>query len=348
MSTDAKTVQIQNPDTLEWNTLPGNTADISFERNQLNDTIFGERVTSTEAGLGAWTLSSNAIYKGVAGYNSVIKRTGTSTSFTTETMGQVDGQRYRINDLTRSVWDWNEEVTIFDDGLEVDAEDIAEIIHITGTVVFDSGYTVDGPVTATGSYLPTAAFGRASAFDLSQTADSTGTTAFEDAAGNNGWAMNRSTLLDADLELTAFYRNDSEFYTILNDRDVFVVEIDLDGTGLSVARGIYKVVDYGTGGDVGGDEEEGVQFGLSVPIDVRPFDWIHQAGTSMPAALRTVQNAWWDRVPANMRYLAQGPNNRGWEGEGVVTDASISSSVDGLIEANIELLGTSNATEINT
>lgn len=345
----AKELRVSDDDGSTWHILPGNTADINFEGNQLDDTIFGAAYSSSETGLINWSVSGNALYRGFAGYRSKILRSGESTAMTDESLSQVDSsQTYEVGDASRSVWNWNVDLTVDDNGYPVSDSDIEEIDYLFGRVTFVSGYTVSGPVTVTGEYFPTSEYGRANSFSLTQSADTTDTTSFEVAQANGGFNTFRPTLLTADLELTAFYRTDNEFFADLKARDEFVVEIDLDGSGETKARGVYKVGTTSQSGDVGGDEEQTLNLTLAVPEGVTPFSWKYTDTSSIPEGLKIVQTALVDRTEIMVQYLPEGEGNKGYEGDVIVTDASISSGVDAMVEADVTLQGTGEALEINT
>ena len=344
----AKEIRVSNDSGANWYVLPGNTGDINFEGNQLEDTIFGAAYSSSETGLINWSVSANAMYRGFAGYRSRILRSGESTAMTDEALSQVgSSDTYEINDSTKSLWNWNIDLIVEDSGAAVDDEDIEDIDYLFGRITFASDYTVSGPVTVTGEYFPTAEYGRANSFSLTQSADTTDTTSFEVAQANGGFNTFRSTLLTADLELTAFYRTDNEFFEDLKAREEFVVEIDLAGNGETVGRGIYKVNDTSQSGDVGGDEEQNLNLTLSVPEGVTPFRWRYDEETNIPQGLRIVQEAWSDRETIMVQYLPEGDGNKGFEGEVIVTDASISSGVDEMVEADVSLQGTGECLIIN-
>jgi len=348
MAQEAKEVQVSADGGSTWYTLPGNTADLNRESSQLTDTIFGESFSSSETGLINWSVSGNALYRGFAGYNSTLKKTGTSTSFTGESMSQVGtSQTYRVDDDARSVWDWTQTVTINDGGSPVADADIDEINYVLGEVTFVSGYSVSGPITADGNYLPLSAFGKANSFSLTQSADTTDTTDFETAQSNGGFMTMRPTLLSSDLELTSFYRAATDFYDILKNRDQFVIEIDPEGNGNSIARGIYKVLTYNQTGDVGGDEENTVNFGLSVPEDTLPFSWRHLSASNIPQGLKIILDAWEGKNEIDVRYLPDGEGKEGYEGKIIVTDASMSSGIDAMVEASVTLQGTGTLSKIN-
>jgi len=337
-------------DDITYFQLPGNTGDITFEGNQLEDTIFGQEFSSSETGLINWSVSGNAMYRGFAGYNSIIRRNGTTgTAFTGETLSQVDStQTYRVDDTTKNVWDWSATTTVYDNGTPVADGDIEEINYLFGEVTFVSGYSVTGPITADGSYFTMSTYGRANNFSLTQSADTTDTTSFEDAQANGGFNEFRATLLTADLELSGFYRSSNDGFGDLGDRNEFVVELDVAGDGTSIARGVYKVSSYNQSGDVGGDEESTLSLTLAIPEGVKPFGWQHASNSTIPQGLLIIQNGWIDRTPIYVEYLPEGQGEYGYTGQAIVTDASISSGVDAMVEASVSLQGSGTVSEIGT
>jgi len=344
-----KTIQVSSDD-VTYYVLPGNTGDINFEGNQLDDTIFGQAFSSSETGLINWSVSGNAMYRGFAGYSSIVKRSAaSSTAFTGETLAQVDSsQTYRIGDSTKSVWDWTTGVTINDNATPVADADIEEINYLLGEVTFVAGYTVTGPVTADGDYFTMSTYGRANSFSLTQTAETTDTTSFEDAQTNGGFNEFRATLLTADLELSGFYLSSNDGFGDLSSRGEFVLELDVAGDGTSIARGVYKVSSFSQTGDVGGDENYTLSLTLAVPEGVKPFDWYHTSSSAIPQGLLVVQDGWADRTPIYVKYFPEGPTNYGYSGQAIVTDASISSGVDAMVEASVSLQGTSTVFEEGT
>lgn len=337
-------------DDVTYYVLPGNTGDISFEGSQLDDTIFGQEFSSSETGLINWTVSGNALYRGFAGYNSIVRRNGAATtSFTGETLAQVDSsQTYRISDPTKAVWDWDAGVTIKDGGTPVVASNIEEIDYLFGEVTFVSGYSPTGSITADGEFYTMATYGRANSFSLTQTADTTDTTSFEDAQANGGFNEFRATLLTADLELSGFYRSDNDNFGELSNRNSFILELDVAGDGTSIARGVYKVGSASQSGDVGGDEESTLSLTLAVPEGIKPFGWQHSSASIIPQGLLVIQDGWINRTPIYVEYLPEGQGKYGYTGQAIVTDASISSGVDAMVEASVSLQGTSTCSEIGT
>lgn len=345
---EAKLVQVADLSETAWYTAPGDSADLEESKDSEEDTIFGQAWTSQQPTLNSWTLSTNARYRGFAGYKSAVRRSGTPTAFTGVPLSQEDGQTYIVDSISDTPWDWNSDIVIEDNATTVDDADIVEIDPLFGRVVFADDYTVTGPVTASGDRFPLSTFGKANTFDLTQNADTTETTSFEEAATNGGWMTMRPTLRSAELSLTAFYREDTDFTTPLRDNEQFVIELDPAGNGESLARGIFRVSSESNSGDVGGDEETSVDFVLSVPNGFRPFSWYHESTTNIPDALKLLLDSWTQGDNVKARYLPLGQDNEGRKGEGVITDISMSSDVNGLVEFDVSLEGSGKLDKINT
>lgn len=331
----AKTVQISS-DGVNWNTLPGNTADFSVEATQLSDDVFGTVFSSTQPGLINWSISANALYRGFAGYVASVLRNGTSTAFTTEAMTGA-GDTWQITDTTKRIWDRSASFT-------VSTGTIKSINYLTGTITFTG--SVSTP-TVTGRYFPTAALGCSNSFNLTQTSDTTDTTCFETASVNGGFATMRATLKTVELELTGFYRASNQFFDLLQGRGELIVEINPDGEMKSYARGFFKPVTDSQTGDVGGDETETISFRLSTPSDVLPFTWVHAGNSTIPEAVKVLLSAWADSDEVYVRYMPEGPDGEGRQGSAIVTDISLSQSVDGMSEFSVQLQGTGPAIAVN-
>ena len=346
---EAKLIQVADLDETAWLTIPGDTGDFEESKDADEDTIFGQAWTSNQPTLASWTVGSNARYRGFAGYKSALRRTGTPTSFTGVAMSEEEpySNTYVVDDQTNTPWDWTSDIVIEDDGTEVAAENIVEIDPLFGRVVFTEAYTVSGPITASGDRFPMETFGRANQFDLSQSADTTPTTSFEDAQDNGGYMTMRPTLRTAELSLTSFYREENDFSTPLRDEEQFIMEIDPAGNGESLARGIFRISNESNTGDVGGDEETSVDFVLSVPDGFRPFSWLHEPNSTIPEALKLIIDSWAAGENIKVRYLPLGADKEGRKGEVVITDLSMSSDVEGLVEFDLSFEGTGAVEDVN-
>ena len=343
----AKTVKIALTDSgSTFNTLPGNTADLNRDGNQIDDTIFGQIFQSNQPGLISWGVSANALYKGFAGYVATLKKQGTSTSFTSEAMDNVSGNLYKMNDATKNLWDRNVAL-VFHDGSSgaptIPAGNIKTINHLIGQVEFLGAESE--PITVDGNFLPLAAFGKANSFSLTQTADTIDTTAFEDAQGNSGFNIFEQTLLTVSLELSGFYRKSNNFNQLLIDRAELVIEINPDGNDLSFARGFFKMVTDNQTGDVAGSETETATFVLNVPeglglgtVEAAPFIWVHDPTSTLSQAIQDLLTAWQNQAEVQIQYLPDGVE--GFSGNGNVTDISLAGGVEVMNEFTVSLQGT--------
>ena len=344
----AKTISVRDVGATTWLDLPGNAGELSQEGNELTDTLFGQDFESSETGLINWSVSTDAMYRGFAGYVATIKRSGTSTSFTGETLSQVGtSNTYRIDDASNDFWYCQSSITILDNGATVADADIDHIDYIFGQVVFDSGYTVTGPVTADGNFLPQNDFGRAQTFEITQSGEAFDNTTLSKAQANGGYNEFRPGLLTTGLSLSGFYDTSSDFLSLLSDRERIIIEIVPDGNDKSRCRGIFKVNSDSLSGDVGDDEEESADFVLAVPNNVaRPFGWEHETDTTLAESVQTVMDAWENKNNIEIKYQPEGSD--GMEGEAVVTDISLSGGVSEMNEFSVDLQGTGTLTNNDT
>lgn len=110
----AKRVQLSVDNGSTWRTFPGDKGEFSNEATGIKDTILGQDFQSEQTGLIGWSISTNGLYKGFAGYVANILKSGTATTFTTEAAALVSGKTYRITDATKRVLDRNTAVVIYD------------------------------------------------------------------------------------------------------------------------------------------------------------------------------------------------------------------------------------------
>lgn len=337
----AKSVQISPDDGTTWYTLPGNSGEFNSEAGELEDTIYGQNYKSSEIGLINWSVQSNALYKGFAGYIVDIKKSGTSTTFTTEAFTLVSGKTYQINDAVKQIWDRTATFTVYDDGVDQNSN-VESIDYLFGRVTFKAAYTVTGPVTVTGKYLPMAIVASYRSFTLSMTMDPIDNTDIPTAQANGGnMTFTAEGLKTVSLELSGVYASSNGYREALAARSELVLEINPDGTSKSVARGFFKSVSTGQSGDIGSLEEEQVSFRLQVPDSPTnlqyPFRWNHSATTTLNQSVREVINAWQDGTVIDMKYLHDGTN--GVKGDVVVADCTLSGGLEAMNEFAITLQG---------
>lgn len=332
----------------DWNILAGNDASIDLDGEELENTIFGSDFSSSITGIISHSFSGNAMFRKTAGFEARLKTvSGNATAFTAEAF-TADGDWYVITDRTKSLWDRTTEV-VFSDGVGViDPDDIEQVDYLNGRVKFISGFSVTGSVTADGEFLTTAEFACARSIDLTQSLDTIETGCFESIGANGGFELYKGTLRTVSADIEGFYRSTNDFYQTLLDRDEILIEIDLDGKGTSVARGYFRVITDGYTGGVGGDETESVSFTLSVPEGFVPFSWYFGATSEAPASVKDIIWAWENKQELYIQYYPEGLGSRGFQGQYIVTDASISTAVDAIGEVSVSGQGTGAITPLSS
>lgn len=338
--TTAKEVLV-SADGSTWYTLPGGTGEWSDEGDQINDTIFGQTFQSTQPGLITWNANANALYKGFAGYVASIKRSGTPTTLTNEACSLVSGKTYQITNTAKRVLDPDTAVVVKGNAVTISAANILSIDHMFGLVTFIPSYTPTTPITISGNYLPMTEVAKANSFTLTQTVETIDETDFATARANGGYRVFQPGLRTVAVELGGFYDAATEFWTLLESRENVIIEINPDGSGNSIARGIFKMVSRSQSGDVGALEEETRTFNLSVPDNIDTvFRWWHDTDTTMSQAIRVLLTAFEGQSLVSIRYLPEGTSDQtGFEGEAVVTDVSLSSGLDAMNEFTANFQG---------
>jgi len=348
----AKAIQISTDD-VTYVTLPGSQGTFSAEGEAIDDTILGQTFTSNQTGLISWSVSSDAIWKGFAGYIAEIKKVGTATSTTGEAMTLVSGKTYQIDATTKRIWDRSATVTVYDNAVDHTA-DVANIDYLFGKVTFNSSYTVTSPVTVDVDYFPTAVIGCANSYTLTQSADTIDDTCFNTAQANGGKRTYSSGLRTVSVELTGTYTPvaaPDDFKSILSNRDEVIIEIDPAGDGSSIARGFFKLASQEQGGSVGALEEETLMFNLYVPDETVnpevaiPFAWSHTGSTTLNTAIRNLLNSWEQELNTYyVQYLPSGTPGQspldGVKGQFVVTDVSLAGDLGSMNVFTAELQGT--------
>lgn len=158
----------------------------------------------------------------VAGHLCALYETGTSTSMTAEATTNVSGKIYRITDRSKRLIDPGNAVTVLDNASPVAASNIESIDYLFGKVTFDSGYSVTGPVTITGNYMPLVEIATVKSFTFSASTGLLDITVMNQTANNRVYLASlfdcqaSITLLDdATPELEAELQAGSAFYFVI-------------------------------------------------------------------------------------------------------------------------------------
>lgn len=348
----AKRIQVSDDAGSNWYTLPGNSGSINSDGQELNDTIFGHSFQSSEIGLISGQISSNAIYKGFAGYHCDIRQmAGSTTSFTGESTSQETGQIYVIDDATKDVWDHTQALTFTDDSTDV-TDEVEWIDFLRGRYKFQDSYTVvDTNPTVAGEYFAKTVVAKGRTFNLTQSQSPIDDTDFATAQANSGHNTYEYGLKTVSLEIGNVYDVTNGWRTTLEGRSLVIIDLAPVGNGSSdsYARGIFKVSTHAHSGDVGALEEETVNFTLQVPDEsdvattgadndlfLTPFVWTHPSASNISTAVQKVLEAWEDDETLLARYLPDG--STGVSGSVVVSEVSMTGGLEALNEFSVTLM----------
>lgn len=349
----AKIIAVSADDITYYN-LPGSSGDLSRQAGSLEDTIFGQTFKSMQPGIIGWQATANAYFKGYPGYACSIKKVGTSTAMTTEACTLVSGKTYQVTAPTKRVLNRAVTMNVFDNAVNRNAE-VLSVDYLSGKITFKSTYTVIGPVTVTGEYYPTVSVGAYTDYTLTQTAVAIKDTNIPAAQANGGVDTYRAGgLREVNIQLPSIFASADAWDAALIARSEYIIEVNPDGTGAHFARGFFKLFDNKQSGNVGALEEETTQFNLVVPVAIAgvgagfdvetPFLWTHAAGGPIPAAVKTVLNAWEGEDKLYVKYLYDGVN--GWKGSAVVTNVSLQGGLESVNQFNMTFQGDGARTDV--
>ncbi len=349
-----KRIRVSDNGGTTYFTLPGNQGEKRHELNQVEDTVFGQAYQSQNPTLAQFNFSANGLFKGVAGYQAVLKKGGTATTMTAEACTLVSGKTYQITAATKRVIDYNTALTVFDNAVDKTAF-VQNIDYLNGTVTFLASYTVTGPVTLTGKYLPMAVMAKARGFNLTQTQSQIDGTVYEDAQANNGHRTFGGGLKTIGLEISHIFAASNSWLTQLLTRGIIMVEIDLDAAnpGLTVFRGFFKAATDVAAGNQGDVETETITLSLYMPdgeLVLQPFNWYISGSSKLNSAVVKCLTAFTNQSVIKAQYLPSGATGAtpldGIEGDVIVTECSLANAIDGQNEFSFAFRGTGAPTAV--
>lgn len=346
----SKEIQLSTDSGTTWNTLPGSTGTMQVNGTEIDDTILGQTFKSSQPGLLDWSVSSNALYKGFAGYVAAVNITGISTTITAEAANLVSGQIYQITNVAHRVLDRTVAISVLANAVVVPAASIASIDYLTGSITFATAYTVTAPVTITGAYLPMTAIASASGFTLTMTAETVDNTDFTTAQSNGGFKASGYGLRTIAVNLTGFHSNINNYFTLVTGRSEVVIQLKPSGADDAVAIGFFKPKSKQQQGNVGALEQDDIDFTLSVPSSsYAPFEWIFSVATTLNKAVQDFLSAWINTSKLEIKYL-QNPaaiaGSQGYSGTGVITEATLKGGLDVMNEFTIQITGDGIITQV--
>ncbi|MEE8599295.1 MAG: hypothetical protein V3S69_07315 [Dehalococcoidales bacterium] len=347
----AKVIRLSDDDGATWENLPGSEGSFNVDAEGIDDTILGQTYQSNEVGLVEWGVSANGIWKGFAGYLAELKKIGTATGMTAESMTLVSGKTYAIDDATKEIWDRSAGTfDILDNAASVAAADILNVDYLFGRVTFVASYTPTTPITVTGDFFPTAAIGRANTYSLSMTAEQIDGTDFAVAQANSGTKIFTPGLRTVALELGGIFDDVENAKADVTARTELIIEVDPAGDGSSIARGFFKLATASQAGAVGALEEETMNFVLTVPDETTnpavelPFNWRHTATTMSQSLQFAITSFLAEDNTVEVQYLPQGTPGQSpldaIQGDVMFSDISLSGGLSNMNVFTMEMQGT--------
>ena len=191
---------------------------------------------------------------GVAGKGALIKKSGTRTAFSDESMSNTAGNTFQIDDTAKQVLDRDIIPTFYEDDFEIAASDILKIDYLYGRVTFATAKT--GDITLDGNYMPMSNVAGATEGSLNRTAQLLDSTSLS----NSGYRTKTYGLRDVAVNITRFDDMQYAFTDILANRTACVIEIAPD-TNKSY-RGWFKVESSGLTLDINALLDESITFTL--------------------------------------------------------------------------------------
>ena len=201
---------------------------------------------------------------GTVGYQAKFRKSGTSTSFTGETMTVVTGNTYQIDTESKQVWNRLSTFTFYEDSVEISSSDISSIDYLFGKVTFSTSKT--GSITVDGDYLPTALI----AGGYEATMNRTNQLFTSTDQSNVGFETKELGIKDVNITVSRFDDLSGDFVTILNSGTPIVVEFAPVSTkvyrGWFILSGkdqnldINALIEDTLTFDLSGDDEEGKTF----------------------------------------------------------------------------------------
>ena len=348
----AKIINISNDGGSSYKNFPGSEGSYNADAEAASDTILVETYDSSEVGLISWTIGTNGIFKGFAGYLAEIKKIGAAVVADGEAMTLESGKTFGITDATKEVWDRSDTVVVYDNAVDKTA-DVLSIDYLFGRITFKDAYSVTTPITVDVSYFPVTQIGGGNSYTLGMTAATKDTSDYVATQANGGFRTFEAGLRSVTLEVGGIFNASEAAMADLAARTELIIEIDAAGDGSSIARGFFKLMNTGQSGSVGAVEDETTQFVLTVPQEDLmefPFNWRHTA-TTLHLSIQYAITSWLTELNTyDMQYLPTGaigasPND-GKSGDVVITDISLSGGLSDMNVFSITAQGTGAVTTV--
>lgn len=177
-----------------------------------------------------------------AGYNAkiLILEGGTATVFTGEAMTGSGAGPYTITNSVKSIWSPEHNLTFYDNGVVINAADIASVDLLFGRVTFTGSKT--GPITVDGRYLILYEIPEVTECSFELSRDVLDVTVFQDTSRQRTMGLIEASgsfhildTLDTDIDTTASER---KIYDTLIADDVVILAL-VPGVGTAPKYRMY-------------------------------------------------------------------------------------------------------------
>jgi hypothetical protein len=200
---------------------------------------------------------------GLAGYNTIVKRGGTSTAMSDEPMTLVSGSIYQLNDTAKRIFDRTVVPTFEDDGVSPQSDlTVTAIDYMFGRVTLSA--PAAGNVTLkTGNFIPTVDIAGANNYSLNHGGDVLPDSSFDKTRLNGGNVTRILGIRDVSVSISKWdVVTDSFFFTALNSRTPVVIDIQPGGSGNPIFRGWFVTESQNRQGDISSLESSDLSFQL--------------------------------------------------------------------------------------
>lgn len=217
-------------------------------------------------------------------------------------------------------------------GPEVDSGDIDSFDYLFGKVTFDSGYTVNGTITADLTYIPLAAVAQAQNYDLSLSGDVVDVTDYPTAQANSGTRVQRVGLIEASLSVDRLEDLSHTFEASLLARAPLMVEV-VSANGDLTIRGWWIQSSLEKSGGVADAIMEGLQFEL---YGRNQNNIGYSAAAGLNSGIAALLSNLLARTAATLQYQIDGTD--GIEGSAYVSSFGLSGELEGVDNWSADLV----------
>ena len=212
----------------------------------------------------------------IAGYKTVLRKTGTPTAMTSEVMAATTvNNQYQITSTARRIWDRTASFTFKTSAdAAISAGTVSDIDYLFGKVTFASSQGTAPQVT--GTYLPASAISGSNSYSLTLNNELLDDTDFS-TDSNGSYRSRLRGIKDASATITRWAAIDTNYFDqILDTSGTTTLVLEFRPGNSSIwARGFFKLFVDDQSGDVGGLETGELSFELDASTELA-FKWSDQ------------------------------------------------------------------------